>query len=207
MAMPTIPKTVLDRSLKLVRAPFDAALSLTGAADSSATHLLDRIEAGTRSATGVLFHDEELRREGQDLKLATKQRERAADLREEADQVWTAGTSEADELAAEAEKREEEARRKAEQEQRAAEKRERDRKSKAAETANKRKKKAAKKATKAKRKDKKVQASATLQKAQAKDQSLDAKEAALAAEREAEQIKAAAAAAKEERKNGTDSGA
>ena len=184
MAMPTLPKTVFDRSLKLARAPLDAALSVTGTAESPGKRLLDQIEASTRSATGVLFHDDELRREGRAVRLASNQRQRAAGLRERAEEV-------AAEAAAD---------------RRAAEKRERERKAKAAVKADKEKKKAAEKAAQAKRKDSRVKAAATLDKAAAKDQSLDAEEQALAAEREADQIVDAAVAAKEARKNGNGSG-
>ena len=36
MALPTVTRTVFDRSLKLARAPFDAALGVAGRSDSSA---------------------------------------------------------------------------------------------------------------------------------------------------------------------------
>jgi len=206
MAMPTVPKTVFDRSLKVVRAPFDAALSVTGTSDSPAKHLLDQIEGTARSATGVLFHDDELLREGRDVRLTTNQREHATELRVQADRVQNGAAAEAEELTADAERREEDARRKAEEEQRAAEKRKRDRRAKAAKKAEKEKKKAAEKATKAKRKDTKVKAAATLDKVEAKEESLDAKGEALATEREAEQLKAEAAAVKGERKNGNGAG-
>ena len=74
MSMPTIPKTIFNSSVKLARAPFDVALGALGGSDSQAKHLLDRAEAGARSATGVLFADPELREEGRAALLATKER-------------------------------------------------------------------------------------------------------------------------------------
>jgi hypothetical protein len=85
MTMHTVPKTIFNRSLKLARTPFDVALGVTGASDSSAKRALDRIEAGVRSATGTVFRDEELARQGRKASLATDQRERAAELRAEAE--------------------------------------------------------------------------------------------------------------------------
>src|ERR1700760_2842873 len=120
MSLATVPKTVIDRSLKLARAPFDLALGAAGAEDSSAKRLLDRIEAGARSATGTVVGDDELRREGDDLRLATAERERASDLREQADLMQREAADEAEEKAAEAEERRLEARRKADAERRKA---------------------------------------------------------------------------------------
>ena len=69
MAMHTVPKTIFDRSLKLARAPFDAALGVVGGSNSSAKHALDRFEAGLRGATGTLFRDEELTQQGRQASL------------------------------------------------------------------------------------------------------------------------------------------
>ncbi|HEV2727582.1 MAG TPA: hypothetical protein VGV34_04760, partial [Solirubrobacterales bacterium] len=85
MSMPTIPKAIFNSSVKLARAPFDVALGAVGGSDSSVKHLLDRAEAGARTATGVLFADPQLREEGRAALLATKERERATELREKAE--------------------------------------------------------------------------------------------------------------------------
>src|SRR6476659_676897 len=85
MAMPTVSKTNFNSSIQLARAPFDITLGALGGSDSSAKHLLDRAEAGARSANGALFRDDELREEGRMVLLATKERERAVELREKAE--------------------------------------------------------------------------------------------------------------------------
>jgi hypothetical protein len=82
MAMPALPKRVFNGSLKLARTPIDAALDLSGHADSAAKYGLDRLEAGVRSATGVLFRDQQLQEQGSRSRLAAKERERASDLQE-----------------------------------------------------------------------------------------------------------------------------
>src|SRR3954449_8711664 len=64
MSLPTIPKTIFNSSIKLARTPVDLALGAFGGSESGAKNLVDRAEAGARSATGVLFRDEELREEG-----------------------------------------------------------------------------------------------------------------------------------------------
>src|SRR3954449_7742518 len=84
MSMPTIPKTIFNSSIKLARMPADLALGALGGSDSGAKNLVDRAEAGARSATGVLFRDQELREEGRAALLAAKERERAVELRERA---------------------------------------------------------------------------------------------------------------------------
>jgi colicin import membrane protein len=202
--MSTLSKTV-DRSLKLVRAPIDLALGAAGASDSPASHLLDRLEAGTRDVTGLLLHDDELRREGRDQRSATAERERADRLRAQAEELQSEAAAEAEAAAEDAEERQREARRQADAERRKAAKRKRDREAKAEKDAAGRKEAAAKKDAKAKRKADKLDASATLDKTRVKKAALDAEEAALAADRQAQAIKDAAESAKETRKNGGDS--
>src|SRR5436305_14530836 len=85
MSLPTIPKRIFNSSIKLARTPADIALGALGGSESQAKNLIDRAEAGARSATGALFADRELREEGRAALLATKERERATELREKAE--------------------------------------------------------------------------------------------------------------------------
>lgn len=164
MSMPTISKTIFNSSIKLARTPFDLAIGALGGSESQAKHLIDRAEAGARSATGVLFRDEELREEGRTVLLATKERERAARLREKAEvqereaSEHQAGVSEA------AEEATAEARRKAEQDRRKAEKRRREREARAAKAEGEKKEKAAKAAAKAQRANAKAEKATQLEK-------------------------------------------
>ncbi len=84
MAMPGPAKTLFDVGLRLSRTPVDLTLQITGRTDTALELTVDRLEAGVRSATGVLFADEELREQGARGRIATRERERAAGLREEA---------------------------------------------------------------------------------------------------------------------------
>ena len=121
MSMPTIPKTIFNSSIKLARTPVDLALGALGGSESQAKNLVDRAEAGARSATGVLFRDPELREEGRAALLAAKERERAVELREKAEVQEREAEERQAELSKAAEEAAAEARRKAEQERRTAE--------------------------------------------------------------------------------------
>jgi hypothetical protein len=202
MTMHTVPKTVLDRSLRLARAPIDAALGVVGASDSAARHLVDRVEAGARSATGTLFADDELKQEGRDVLLATKQRERADRLHEEAELREDEAQRTIEAVAEETAKKRAEAEQRAEQERRKAEKRQRERESRATKSAAAEKEKKVKSAAKAKRTNTKRDQAAKLEKLDAKEESIEVKEEAARAQREAERLKEAAAAAKASRKDG-----
>lgn len=109
MALPGPAKTLFDVGLRLLRTPVDITLQLAGRTDTALELTVDRIEAGVRSATGAIFGDEELKEQGARGRIATRERERAAGLREEAE----AEAAEAEDLieAAAAELRRENARR------------------------------------------------------------------------------------------------
>lgn len=204
--MTTIPKTIVDQSLKLARVPFDVVLRPFGGSDTSAGHFVDRAEAGARSAAGMLFADEELKEKGRAAFLATRERERANRLRESAD----VRVHEADQLQArvaeEARQAETAAAEKAERDRRSAERRKRERQETAGKTAAKKKQKVAKSTAKAARAKSKADKSAQLKKLEAKEESIKAKEAAAATERESELLRDAAASAKKARKNGKPDG-
>jgi hypothetical protein len=85
MALPGPAKSLFDVGLRLSRTPVDITLQLTGRTDTTLELTVDRLEAGVRSATGVLFADEELKEQGARGRIATRERERAAGLREQAE--------------------------------------------------------------------------------------------------------------------------
>jgi hypothetical protein len=200
-----VPRTIVDRSLKLARAPIDAALSVTGASESPAKHLVDRLEAGARSASGVLLADRELKEQGRAVLLATRQRERASSLHGEAELRRDEADRNLEEAAEETAEERAEARRKAEAKRREAEKRRREREERAKKAAAAKKEKVAKAAKKAEQTNAKRDQAAKLRKLDAKEESIERREEAAAAEREAERIGKVAAAAKQDRKD--DSGA
>lgn len=103
MGLAKTPKTIFKSSLTLARTPIDAALKATGKGgpDSPATRAIDRLEASAHAAAGAIFGDDELRRDGQRLSVAAKERQRARALREEAVRTER---EEAQELAEQAER-------------------------------------------------------------------------------------------------------
>jgi hypothetical protein len=151
MTLHAVPKTIFDRSLKLARTPFDAALAVVGASDSAAKHAVDRMEAGARSAGGILFADEELKEQGERGRLATRQRERAVGLHEEAELREEEAARKGAMAAEEAARKRAEAEAEAKEKLRKAEKRRRERESRAAKSASAQKEKAGKAAAKTKR--------------------------------------------------------
>ncbi len=83
MALPDPARALFDLGLRSSRLPLDAALHVAGRTDTHLQLTVDRLEAATRSAAGILFDDEELRRGGERGLEATRERERAAGLRED----------------------------------------------------------------------------------------------------------------------------
>jgi NADH dehydrogenase [ubiquinone] 1 alpha subcomplex assembly factor 7 len=202
MTLHAVPKAVFNGSVKLARTPVDATIGVLGGSDSRVKHLVDRAEAGARSAVGTLFADEELREEGRSARLATKERERALRLHEEAEVRRREGEQTLAQAGEESQETVAEARRQAEQERRKAEKRKREREARARKAAEKEKEKTAKAAAKVKRVEEKADKAARLRKIEAKEESIEAKEKAVAKERQAERVQETAAAAKAARKNG-----
>jgi hypothetical protein len=109
MALPGPARALFDVGLRLSRTPVDITLQVAGRTDTTLELTVDRLEAGVRSAAGVLFADEELKAQGARGRLATRERERAAGLREEAEEE--AAEAERALAAAAAERRRENAKR------------------------------------------------------------------------------------------------
>jgi hypothetical protein len=101
MALPGPAKTLFDVGLRLSRTPVDLTLQIAGRTDTTLELTVDRLEAGVRSATGVLFGDKELREQGARGRIATRERERAASLREEAASEAAAAAERVEDAAAE----------------------------------------------------------------------------------------------------------
>lgn len=85
MTMASIARTVVDRSLKLARAPLDMALGVAGMSRSPAKLAVDRVEAGVRKTAGVVLGDRGLKRDAERREVAAEERERALQLQEEAE--------------------------------------------------------------------------------------------------------------------------
>lgn len=82
MALPGRAKDLFELGLRSSRLPLDAAMRVTGRADSRLELTVDRLEAGVRTVAGALFDDEEMRRLGTRGLNAARDREVAAKSRE-----------------------------------------------------------------------------------------------------------------------------
>jgi hypothetical protein len=84
-----IPRAAVNSSLRVARLPFDAAINLlpgdgTGIKPAAAA-AVDRVDAGTRSLLGLVLNDTELREDARQRREALAGRQRAGNLREEAE--------------------------------------------------------------------------------------------------------------------------
>ena len=104
----------MTTSLRLARAPLDAAINaLPERASANAKLAVDRADATARSVAGTVIFDPELREDARRRRAATRERERAAALREEADNVTAAAESRVEARGKQAQRRRTEADRKA----------------------------------------------------------------------------------------------
>lgn len=95
MFLRTIPRAAVTTSLRVLRWPLDASLSLVGRGDSAspAKVVLDRADATVRAMAGTALGDDVLRRDAERRLAAADERQRAQELRAQAQ----AHTQQADE--------------------------------------------------------------------------------------------------------------
>ena len=84
MNLRAIPRTAVDRYLKVARWPVDTTLALLGR-NGAATSAIDRIDATFREAAALALGDQELREDARRRREAAAERDRSARLRDEAD--------------------------------------------------------------------------------------------------------------------------
>jgi len=84
MNIRTIPRAAVDRSLRLARVPADLATNVLPNA-AQAGLVIDRVDATVRAAVGQVLRDQELVEDAQRRRVAADERERAAQLRAEAE--------------------------------------------------------------------------------------------------------------------------
>ncbi len=114
MNVRSIPRTAVTTSLRLARVPLDTAIrALPERAATNATLAVDRADATARSVAGTMTFDPELREDARRRRAATRERERAAALREEADNVTADAESRVEQRGEQAQRRRTEADRKA----------------------------------------------------------------------------------------------
>jgi colicin import membrane protein len=205
----TISRLTIEGYVRLARLPADTLVRIAGGANGGTGGAvgvklaLDRAEAAFRAAAGSILRDESLREDGLRRAEVAAERERALDLRREADRRSEQSDERLAERRDQAERKRAEAERDAERKRERA-RRERDtRKERAAATAQRRKQAAQKSAQAEKQAAAKRARRDRLDALDAKSEALDERETALTAADEARRLKAAAAQAKAIRKNGT----
>jgi colicin import membrane protein len=200
-----IPRTAVDRYLKAVRLPLDAATKLlpgrrTGAG-SAAKLAVERADATARAVAGTVLGDPALREDARRRRAAASERQRAVKLRTQADDTSDAAEARVEERHDQAQRRRAQADTTAKtRRQRASE--EHQQKSQRASAAEKRRREAAREAKA--REDKKVDDLAPQARLEALDAKADAeaeREKALVESDEAARLGDAAARVKAARKS------
>jgi hypothetical protein len=203
MTLTTIPKIVLDSSIKLIRLPADSALKLAGGSSAATVAKLglDRVEAAVRGGAGTLLHDDALVHDAKRQDTAAAERERAAKLRAQAEEREQAARQEAQAREDQASQRRREAVEQAEERKRQADQKRKATKSQAAESAETRKANADKAAAAEKEAAHESARRDQLDQVETKREALEERDEALTASQEADRLAGAAARAKAERKS------
>ncbi|GEM_PF-7032077 len=201
MDVRTVPRTVVERGLALMRVPVDLASSRL-ADDAPIRIAVDRVDATVRSLAGRALRDEELLASAQRLQEAANEHERAARLRAEAALTRERADDEVRTRVSAAQKREEQAEQKAVDRVKQAEE-DRQRAEEKVEKKAEAKKKAVRNS--AAKQEEVIESNAKrvrLAELEEEAEALEEKEEVLRTKREAERLQDAAARAKEERKTG-----
>jgi len=204
MSLTSIPRTVLDRYLKLVKWPLNRGLDAVGRKKAgpaaSAGLAIDRADAAVRGAAATVLNDGDLRAEAERRSAAADARERALNLRLEAELKTQRADEELQERKQAAQEKKKAAARLAAEKRKRAEKAKQDKKQNVAEVERRRRESAAE--AQAKREEA-IQAKARrdrLETIEQETEALEEREEALVAKDEATRLANAAAAIKEERK-------
>ena len=79
-----VPRSAIDRGLKVARVPFDTVARLLpadGGPRDAAMLVIDRADATVRAAVGEILHDDDLRQDAMRRRAAADERQRAMELR------------------------------------------------------------------------------------------------------------------------------
>lgn len=192
-----VPRLLVGTTIKVARIPFDIVLKLAGRDRSLAA---DAAEAGLKDAAASVTGDDRLKAEAAAQRVATDQRRQAATLRSAATEATTKAERDHAEQQGRVEREKQAAdERAAERARKAEDKRDKD-KARAAKTERDRKAAATKAAVAEKERLADVERRERLEQLDREAAALQEKEGALTAADEAQRLKDAAAAAKEQRK-------
>ena len=201
----TIPRTALDRSLRVLRIPLDstiAVLDREGDKGAAVSLGLDRADAAVRRFAGRLLRDGVLQQDAQARSVAVDERQRAAEARAEAelrrrqsDAEFQTNLETAEKQRADAEHRADRRRTRVDEERQTESRR-------LAEETDKRKTSTRKAAQSAERRIDERAQKARLEQLEKESQVLDAKEQSITTASEAQRLQRAASEAKRKRTSG-----
>jgi dTMP kinase len=200
MDLRVIPRTAVDRYVKLVRWPVDTTLERFGVNGGVAV-AVDRAEATVRAAAGAALGDDELREDARRRFEAADERTKALRLETEAELRSQRAAEEADEKRSEAQRTRRTASQRAQQQRKQADQRRQER-VQSAESSARRRKQANAKVTQATKEAVQDRAKRTkLDELETRSDALGTREEALTAQDEAQRLADAAAKAKAARKS------
>jgi len=204
MNMHTIPTAALGGSLKLVRLPVDAALSLGGERSSTTTVklALDRAEATLLGVAGTALGNDAVKQDARRRHEAAREREYALRLRAQAAQRSARADERVTELQDDADRLRADADATAEKKRKQAERKRQATRRQAARAAERRKDAVQESAARSEQAIDEHAKHERLEVLDTKAQALDEQELALTAAEQAQHLSEAAAAAKASRKNG-----
>jgi hypothetical protein len=199
----TLSRTAIGGSLRLIRWPLDGVLAIGGDRTpvTSAKLGVDRADAKVRRWAGVILGDADLQQDAERRREAADERERALDLRAEAELRSERADHVADERKQDAARRRKQAADTAKQKRRTAQQRRQSTKAAAGKQASQRRKAAEKSAASTETVIEEKQKLSRIEQLDAKQEAVNEKEAALTAADEARRLRDAAGAAKQNRRD------
>jgi hypothetical protein len=198
----TLSSTAIGGSLRLIRLPIDGVLALGGDRTPVTTAKLgvDRADATVRQWAGLMLGNPDLQQDAERLREATDERERALNLRAEAELRSERAGQNAEKRKQDAARRRKQATETAQQKRRSAQQRRQSTKSTAGKRATQRREAAEESAARTETVIEEGQKLSRLEQLESKQEAVREKEAALTAADEAQRLRDAAATAKQNRK-------
>jgi len=198
----TLPRAAVDRSIRIVRLPVDRVFQRENERTAGIALTVDRADAAVRRIAGRLLHDDVLCEDARERVLAADERQRALELRAEAELRARRADEELQKKLDTAEGRREQAARRAEEQEKQAEARRREETRRIEQQAEQRK---ASVRAAAERTEQHIEERARkerLTELERESEVLQAKDDALTATSEAQRLQRAASELKSERKSG-----
>jgi hypothetical protein len=195
-----IPRAAVGVAVKAARLPVDTAVRLAGSRGEMVRNIIDRAEARVRGSAGTAMADHGMQEDAARRESAVDERERAGELREQAERKSRAADRQAAERKREAERKRKQADQRAEQQRQAAQRRRDEKQAGAAQASEARKGDAREQAAKRKQAAEEQAQEQRLEALDAKAEANDDKERALRVAEEKRRLEGAAERTKAARK-------